>query len=334
MNLSEGIAEYVSHKRLLGLKYVSGESLFKAFLVRTGDIELSAVTAYHVSDHLNAGQPMAHTWLNKYHLLLRFFDFWIMRGAIPPITLPEPKLAKQSPYIPHIYSREQIRTLLVASSRLKQRYKYSTAPQTIRALILFLYATGASVGEALAVETSDVDFRKGMVTLRANRQNRPRTIPICKDLVVVMQRHERWRRARGIDCGVFFVKNDGQPLRKSSLNCTFRRLCDFALVRRMEGIHPRMRDFRPTFAVHRISSWMRTKADLNKLLPALAVYMGHSKLCGTQKYLSLTPDRFRKQLNKLSPTRRKGAWRKDKNLIAFLSSLPPSTATPVGRASI
>ena len=66
---------------------------------------------------------------------------------------------------------------------------------------------------------------------------------------------------------------------------------------------------------------MRTGADLNRLLPALAVYMGHANLCTTQKYLAMTPERFRKQLNKLSPIRRKGHWRDDKELMAFLSDL-------------
>ena len=260
--------------------------------------------------------------LRKYYLLLRFFDFWSMRGAISPITLPEPKIGTESSYTPHIYSREQIAALLAASSRLKQRYSDSTSPQTIRALILFLYATGAGVGEAVALDTSDVDFRRGLVTLRVNRHDTPRKIPVCRDLLTSMQRYERWRKTHGIYCGIFFVKNDGKPLKRSSLSCTFRRLCKLASVSRMDGFPPRLMDFRPTFAVHRISFWMRTKADLNKLLPALAVYMGHSRLCGTQKYLSMTPDRFRKQLNKLSPSHRRGGWRKDSNLIAFLNSLP------------
>ena len=82
-----------------------------------------------------------------------------------------------------------------------------------------------------------------------------------------------------------------------------------------------MQDFRPTFAVHRITCWMRTRANLNRLLPALAVYMGHANLHTTQKYLFMTPERFRKQLNKLSPRGRHGHWRDDKDVMTFLTSL-------------
>jgi hypothetical protein len=72
----------------------------------------------------------------------------------------------------------------------------------------------------------------------------------------------------------FFVKNDANPLIKSSLTANFRKICQMASVCRVDGVTPKMQDFRPTFAVHRITSWMRTGADMNKHLPALAVYMG------------------------------------------------------------
>src|ERR1035441_6647811 len=72
-----------------------------------------------------------------------------------------------------------------------------------------------------------------------------------------------------------------------SLNGNLRKVCKIALLRRHDGSEdqPSMQDFRPTFAVHRITSWIRNGADLNRLLPALAVYMGQVGLSSTQKYL-------------------------------------------------
>src|ERR1700722_15198111 len=42
-------------------------------------------------------------------------------------------------------------------------------------------------------------------------------------------------------------------------------------------------------------------ADLNRMLPALAAYMGLVGLTATERYMALTPERFRKELSKLSP---------------------------------
>jgi hypothetical protein len=57
------------------------------------------------------------------------------------------------------------------------------------------------------------------------------------------------------------------------------------------------------------------------MLPALAVYMGQSGLGATDKYLLMTPEHFRKQLNLLSPKCGKTRWRDDKKLMQFLSTL-------------
>jgi hypothetical protein len=61
--------------------------------------------------------------------------------------------------------------------------------------------------------------------------------------------------------------------------------------------------------------------DLNRMLPALAVYMGHTGFGSTEKYLLMTPERFRRELDKLSPARGTKRWRDDEELITFLSSI-------------
>lgn len=84
---------------------------------------------------------------------------------------------------------------------------------------------------------------------------------------------------------------------------------------------PRLGDLRFTFAVHRITSWIRNGANLNRMLPALAAYMGQAGLGATERYLSMTPERFRNNLDKLSPSRGRKSWRNDKELMCFLTSL-------------
>jgi hypothetical protein len=63
---------------------------------------------------------------------------------------------------------------------------------------------------------------------------------------------------------------------------------------------PGLRDLRHTFAVHRMSSWYQEKANLTLMLPRLAAYMGFCNLGATERYLSLTPRHFSKQVSKLT----------------------------------
>ena len=44
------------------------------------------------------------------------------------------------------------------------------------------------------------------------------------------------------------------------------------------------------FAVHSLTAWYRQGADVQRLLPILSTYLGHSDLEGTKVYLSMTPE--------------------------------------------
>jgi site-specific recombinase XerD len=52
----------------------------------------------------------------------------------------------------------------------------------------------------------------------------------------------------------------------------------------------RSRHKRHTFAVHRLVSWYQQGADVQRMLPQLSTYLGHTSLACTQVYLTLTPE--------------------------------------------
>jgi integrase/recombinase XerD len=87
------------------------------------------------------------------------------------------------------------------------------------------------------------------------------------------------------------------------------------------GGAPRLQDFRYTFAVHRVRSWLQAGDDLNELLPSLSAYMGYASLTKSEEFLAYAPERFHENLLKLSPRKARLRWTDDSGLIAFLSSL-------------
>ena len=50
---------------------------------------------------------------------------------------------------------------------------------------------------------------------------------------------------------------------------------------------------RHAFAVTRLVSWYREGADVQRLLPQLATYLGHVHIAATQHYLTMTPELLR-----------------------------------------
>jgi len=323
MKLSECIGPYLSRRRSGGLLYEKAEWTLRAFCRQIGDVPLSSVTSQHVMTFLNCAEISANTWRAKHSVLKQFFEFWTARGVRSTMIMPPRPIAAHRPFLPYIYTRAEIRALLQALPLNQESRAAKINEKTYRTLILVLYGTGAMPGELLKLLRQDVDLAKDFVTLQGNRMIQSRRIPISSDVRNLLHRYlnSTWRRS--VSSAYVFAAKSGKPLSMRNVGDSFRRLRKQTGVVRHDGARcgPGIRDLRPTFAVHRIASWIRGKSDLNRMIPDLSAYLGHASLAATEQYLSLTPVRFREQLMKLSPQRRRRRWRDDPALMKFLTEL-------------
>lgn len=322
MKLTDGIGEYVGRKRESGHAFESGEQNLMAFSRQVGDVELGQVKTQQVLTYLDTPVTSTITWRLKYQILFHFFDFWSARGAMPELLMPPSRSVVRQTFVPYVYSRAELRALLKATNQVPKR-KRTLERQTVRAFLLLLYGTGALVGEMLRLNLNDVNLEAGIITIRNEGPSRSRQVPIGSDVQDVFRIYLNWRTRKQFQSPFLFITREDQPISTRRMNTTFDSLRQSAHVLRHDGstYQPRMHDLRYTFAVHRITSWIRNKADLNRMLPALAAYMGQVGLGSTERYLSMTPERFRKELDKLSPAQAKGRWRDNQGLMKFLSDL-------------
>jgi integrase/recombinase XerD len=322
MRFADGIERYVTLKRAQGIEFLHGKSDLMRLARITGDIELSEIKRNHILAFLNESSLANVTWRLKYYVLMRFFDYWTAYGEMPELLMPPIKPKVRRDYLPHIYTRTELRTIIRAANA--PRSKGTIHPQTMRTFLIVLYGSGARVGEVLGLRIGDVNLSKGTLVINNKNPNRSRTIPIGPDLLEILRKFLAWRSKKQFESPRLFVKKKGNPIITQLICREFRRLCEIADIAGKRGStmgRPRMMDFQCTFAVHRITSWISGKKDLNRLLPALAVYMGFSGLNTTQRYLYLAPTRFKQHLNKLSPSGMKRHWRNDKSLMQFLDNL-------------
>jgi site-specific recombinase XerD len=324
MNFSVAMVQYIGYKRENGYVFQRGSACLFALSRRVGDIELEDVCAQHVLGYLDGSQVTAITWRMRYQILSRFFCYWSNRGVMPelPIPLLPPGRAIRNTFVPYIYSRTELRGLLRATAQ-NDNSRIFISRRTMRMFLLLLYGTGGLVGEILNLCCSDVDLRHGILSIRSGPAIHSRQIPLGKDLHAAVSTYMKWRMRSLHSSPLLFITKRGKQISGRAATKYFERIRKLANVSRRDGstFQPRMQDLRYTFAVHRITSWTRNGADLNRMLPALAAYMGHVGLGSTERYLALTPERFRKHLEKLSPTRGRHRWRNDQELMAFLSSL-------------
>jgi integrase/recombinase XerD len=322
MKVRDAIERYIVHKRNDGVLYRNQGTRLRSFGRYLGDIELQQIDTAQILAFLNGSKVSTYTWRSKYAQLARFFKYWQVFGVISAMQMPAPRGLARQTFVPYVYSRPEIRALLQATSQVRQNANAMIHPETFRMLLLLLYATGARISEATALLAEDVDLKNRTMRLRLHGHGSPRTLPIGPDLWRILNRYSKWTRSMHLDGKLFLLRRDGSRLDRCGVYRLFHKLLKQAGVARRDRplYRPRIRDFRPTFAVHQITSWIRKGMNLNRLLPALSGYLGQMDLNSTDQFLLLTPERFKRELDKLSPQQGE-RWSANPETMKFLSSL-------------
>jgi site-specific recombinase XerD len=296
MKLSEVTGQYVTYKQSMGMRFCTEERTLKSFCRAMGDIVIAEVDAARALAFIAGAGPVTRFWHRKREVLVGFYRFAIARhycAAFPlPTVVPKPPQA----FIPYIYSREELRRLLDATALCEHpRSKIQT--HTYRALIVLLYGAGLRIGEALALTLNDVNLSAGVLQIRDSKFYKTRLVPIGPNLVHVLTTYASQRRKdhSAQSDTPFFISRTGNGITRRAADGFFSRLRSQASVQRHDGgrFQPRLHDLRHSFAVHRLISWYREGADVQRLLPQLATYLGHVHIAATQRYLTMTPELLR-----------------------------------------
>lgn len=293
MKLTEVVDRYVTHKQSMGMRFCTEKRTLKAFCREMGDIAMTKVQRDRVDAFLVGNGPVTRFWQRKHEVLLGFYRFAIARGYALHVPLPHRVPKPAQAFAPHIYSHDELRRLLKASAACDNPHS-SIEPETCRTLILVLYGAGLRISEALALTLADVDLSARILFIHTSKFYRTRLVPLGPDLARALKVYTARRAMQhpsGPECP-FFASRTGSPLTRRAVEHTFSRLRLRAGVLRHDGARyqPRLHDLRHAFTVHRLIAWYRQGADVQRLLPQLATYLGHVHLAATQRYLTMTPE--------------------------------------------
>ena len=295
MMLAQVVADYVTLKQALGMRFRTEARILTAFARALGAVALCDVTPQAVQAYLAGPGPLTTFWHRKFEALTGFYRFAVGRGYAAGSPLPALVPKRPAPFVPYLYTPAEVQRLLAATARLAAHPRAPLPAATVRTLRLLLYGTGLRLGEALALTLADVDLPERLLTIRTSKFYKTRLVPVGSDLAPMLAAYAQVRRRFPRPAGMasaFLALRTGQPLSRGRAEATFRRLRVAAGVQRTDGARyqPRLHDFRHAFAVRRLTAWYHAGADVQRLLPHLATYLGHAGLAGTQRYLTLTPE--------------------------------------------
>ena len=151
------------------------------------------------------------------------------------------------------------------------------------------------MGEAERLTFEDADLPDALLTIRDTKFYKARLVPVAPQLADALRANAAKRAERPLPKGTastFLANRDGTPLARGTIHGAFAKLLKAAGIgapndgRRAPCLH----SLRHAAAVHRLESWYRQGADVQRLLPVLSTWLGHADLNGTQVYLSMTPE--------------------------------------------
>jgi integrase/recombinase XerD len=292
MNLDAAVDIYVSHRRAMGQKCEGPAVALRAFCRRYGNKPLQGITPSDVKQFLDVPQTGPAAWRRKHGVLGDFFSYWQCRGKLNAIPMPPAAPRYTQTFVPYIYSRQELRLLLGAVPHCQRNGECRLSAATLRIVLLLLYGTGMRIGEAIRLRLADVDLDNAVITIRGTKFYKSRLVPLGRDIVRLLREYlttpGRWNQ----HYRPLFQTRQHQAVSHRLIENAFQRLRTVAGVRRSDASsrQPRLHDLRHTFAVHRLTEWYKTGADVQKLLPALSTYLGHVDLHSTQCYLTVTPE--------------------------------------------
>lgn len=294
MTLTNAVALYLSAQRAAGRRMRTETGTLRAYCRAMGAVDLTAVDPAAVATFLAGQGPLTLWWRQKWAVLRSFYRFASARGWVTTTPLPATLPRNFPTFTPYVYSVPDLHHLLAATAQLHTPMSPLQA-ETMRTLLLLLYGTGLRIREALDLRLLDVDLGEALLTVRDTKFYKRRWVPVGPKLTHALATYARQRRQLPLPAGdvsAFFATRMGHPLSYDRANQLFRRLRHLAGVRREASARyqPRLHDLRHTSAVHRVTCWYQSGADVPRLLPALATYLGHVGLRSTQRYLTLTPE--------------------------------------------
>lgn len=302
-SLAKAVDDYLALRRALGFKLHSAKSLLPklvAFLKARRSSVITTELALQWAQQPSNATPNTHanrlSVVRRFALHHRAFD---PRTEVPPSDLiPRRKQRKT----PHIYSEDEIAALMGEARRLPHPLRSAT----YTTLIGLLAVTGMRVGEAIALDYQDVDWRKALLTVRAAKFGKTREVPIHASTLASLHAYATRRDVRRLRRASpsFFISSAGTRLRRQHVSLEFARLLQLAGLEHHPRRRPRIHDLRHTFAVRTIRDWYRADVDVERRLPSLSTYLGHVSPSCTYWYLTATPE-----LLSLASERAERAWK-------------------------
>ncbi|MCL1914811.1 MAG: tyrosine-type recombinase/integrase [Eubacteriaceae bacterium] len=226
------------------------------------------------------------TWLPK------TAKFLILHGLPAYIPDTKPKLGAQRQLNPCIFNMDEIKSIFDIADNLYSGRSHIRSYDFYPVILRLLYSSGMRISEALRLAINDVDLGNGAVFVKNGKNRKDRLLPLNPQMVPCLSFYAGKYHALPLGGDYFFSPPHGGCYSKGAACHRFRDIlfkCGISHGGREKG-GPRLHGLRHTFCVHSLRQFLANGVGHRAALPVPQVYMGHSSIAATAKYLRLAAD--------------------------------------------
>jgi integrase len=297
--------DYLTTRRALGFKLHSEGTGLKTFVSfmeqRQADYVTTALALAWAQQPQSAQVTQWARRLSFVRGFARYCSALDPRTQVPPPDLIACKYLRPQPYF---FADGDIAGLLKAALELPP--EDGLRRWSFHCLFGLLSVTGLRTCEARGLILDDVDLDEGVLTIRSSKFGKSRLVPLHASTVQVLADYLERRRSflAGRVVAQVFVNDRGMPLSHDQTLDTFQRLATaVGLPAQAQRRRPHLHDLRHRFAHETLLQWYRDGQEIERRLPVLSAYLGHTEVRETYWYLSARPE-----LLKLAQERLERRW--------------------------
>lgn len=156
-----------------------------------------------------------------------------LKRTLEPSEIERPK---QPRLLPHVLSKEEVKTILQAHSNLKHR-----------TMLSLIYACGLRRGELLSLKIGDIDSHRGMLRINQGKGAKDRLVPIGQKILDLVAEYRRYENPK-----VYLFEGQllGEKYNERSLQQVLKQALEKAKIKKPVTLHW----LRHSYATHLLES--------------------------------------------------------------------------------
>lgn len=282
------IPNFIKYKQSLGHKYNNINNYYKIDKILYKNNIIDFKNTKKIYNILITEESNIKIKRKNYYALKQLYEYMKIVGYTN-LYFKEIKIEKKSFFNPYIFTKKEINELFKMID--KYEYKLPNNEKNIYPVLFrLIYSCGLRVNEAINLKTTDYNVENKSITVSLSKNNVTRIIPLSKTMIQVINKYLRIFSNNKV---YFFEMN------KSKLNYCIVLNYFKNIVRKCNiNNYCRIHDLRHTFAVTTFNNMYKKNYSEEQILYYLHIYMGHTEISSTEKYIHFTNESYDRVVKK------------------------------------